>query len=57
MSCEKREEALEKYGYIKNWNVSEVTDMSGLFYDCLMIGDEDLNKCGKYVRYVQRFLF
>ena len=29
--CEKQNEALEKYGDINTWDVSKITDMSGLF--------------------------
>ena len=31
--CENKDEALNKYGHISNWNTSLITDMSGLFYD------------------------
>ena len=31
--CDNKEEALNKYGYIKNWDTSLITDMRCLFYN------------------------
>jgi len=33
--CENRADALEKYGHISYWDVSQITDMSKLFQDAI----------------------
>lgn len=38
--CKNRSEAIEKYGNISDWNVSNVTDMSGLFSNCSEFNDD-----------------
>ena len=40
--CNKEEETLKKYGHISNWNVQNITDMKGIFYNCLNF-NEPLN--------------
>jgi len=38
--CEKQNEALEKYGDINTWDVSKITDMSGLFENKTKFNDD-----------------
>ena len=44
-----KKEAIEKYGDINTWNVQNITDMSGLFFDCINFNNNINNWSGNKV--------